>query len=122
MIKSKYFSEAEMQRCTPPCSLQDMSQRTMTKADKLRELCGFPLICICAYRSREWDLAKGRSGNGAHPHRHGLDFRCTDSAKRFAIITNAPKAGFPRIGISKNYIHVDDDETLPQNVMWHYYD
>lgn len=121
MIKAKYFKEAEFKRCTPPCSLQDMKQSTMDKADKLRELCGFPLVVTCAYRSREWDLAKGRSGNGAHPHRQGLDFACTDSAKRFAIIKNAPIAGFNRVGIAKNFIHVDDDETLPQNVMWHYY-
>ena len=121
-VTAKYFKEAEFTRLTPPCSLKDMDQTTMNMADAMREICGFPLIVTCAYRSPEWDLAKKRSGSGPHTHRTALDFRCTDSAKRFAIVAAAIQVGFRRIGIGKNYIHVDNDTTKPQGLMWHYYE
>lgn len=30
-------------------------------------------------------------------------------------------AGFNRIGVGKTYIHADNDNSLAQNVIWHYY-
>ena len=122
MIKSKYFSEAEMQRCTPPCSLQQMNQQTLNKADLARQIAGIPFVVNCAYRSREYDLSKGRNGNSAHTRGRALDFRCNDSGNRFKMVDALYAAGFRRIGIGKTFIHADDDPTLPQNVMWHYYE
>ena len=34
----------------------------------------------------------------------------------------ALKVGFKRIGVGKTFIHLDDDMTLPQNVIWNYYE
>ena len=121
MIKAKYFSEREFNRLSPACSLQDMAQDTMTMLDRMRALCGFPLVLTSAFRTKEWDLAKGRSGNSAHTKGKAVDILCNDSAKRFKIVWAAREVGFNRIGIGSNFIHVDNDTTLPQNVMWHYY-
>lgn len=121
MIKAKYFSECEFNRLSPACSLQDMAQDTMTLLDQMRALCGFPLVLTSAFRTKEWDKQKGRSGNSAHTRGKAVDIRCNDSAKRLRIIQSALAVGFNRIGIGSNFIHVDNDTTLPQNVMWHYY-
>lgn len=120
-IKSKYFAEVEFQRCTPSCSLQNMNAEAMRLFDKVREVAGIPLVINCAYRSPEWEKAKGRSGNSAHTKGKALDIRCTTSANRMRIIEAAVQCGISRIGIGKNYIHLDTDTSLPQNVMWHYY-
>lgn len=121
MVTSKYFKEPEFKRCVPSCSLQDMNQQFMTALDALRAQAGIPLVLNCAYRSVQWDKSKGRSGNSAHTRGKAADIRCNASATRMKIVRAALALGFKRIGIGKDYIHVDMDSSLPQNVIWHYY-
>ena len=121
MIKSKYFKEKEFAACSPSCSLQDMKQHTMDKLDAARELAGIPFVLNSAYRSPAHEKAHGRTGTGAHAHGCAVDIRCNTSASRFKILRACLAVGFNRIGIGKNYVHVDDDTENPQNVIWHYY-
>ena len=88
--------------------------------DELREKCGFPLVINCAYRSREWDISKGRSGNSAHTKGKAVDIRCDSSTNRYYIIKLALELGITRIGIGSNFIHLDNDDSLTQNVIWDY--
>ncbi len=120
MIISSCFKEYEFNNCTPSCSLQDMEQSTIDKFDKARLIAGIPFIPTCGYRSKEWDLSKGRSGEGAHPKRKAIDLKCTDSISRYKIVDALLKAGFKRIGIAKTFIHADDAEDLSQCVIWMY--
>ena len=122
MITAKHFSEAEFKRCTPACSLQNMDQNFINTLDKLREAAGIPLVLNCAYRSKQWDLSKGRNGNSAHTRGKAADIRCNASDTRMKIVKAALAVGIKRIGIGKNYVHVDTDASLPQNVVWHYYE
>ena len=50
-----------------------------------------------------------------------MDIVCNSSDTRWKIVTAAIAFGFRRIGIGKNFIHLDCDDSLPQQVMWHYY-
>ena len=121
MITAKYFKESEFDACTPSCSLQEMEQHTMDKLDAARSLAGIPFVLNSAYRSRAWETSHGHTGTGAHTHGCAVDIRCNTSANRMKIISACLAVGFRRIGIGKTYIHVDDDETQTQNVIWHYY-
>lgn len=121
-VRSEFFAEVEFQRCTPPCSLQDMQQSAMDVFDAVRRRAGIPLVINCAYRSREWDKARGRSGNSAHTKGVALDIRANSSATRMKIVSAAMAEGITRIGIGKGFVHIDIDDTLPQGVMWHYYE
>lgn len=118
---SKYFAESEFNRCIPSCSMEDMDNDFLLLMDELREKCSFPLVISCAYRSREWDLKKGRSGNSAHTKGKAVDIICNSSSTAFAIVKNAMELGIKRIGIGKNFIHIDNEDNLPQNVLWTYY-
>lgn len=122
MITARYFKEAEFKKCVPSCSLQDMNQRFMTTLDGVRALAGIPLKLSCAYRSVAWDKAKGRSGNSAHCRGMAADIVCNSNSTRSKIITAALRLGINRIGIGKNFVHLDTDTSLPQNVIWHYYE
>lgn len=121
MKTSKYFAPAEFERCTPSCSIEDMDQRFLNTLDALRAQAGIPLVLNCAYRSREYDIKKGRSGNSAHTRGLAADIRCNANGTRMKIVKAALALGICRIGIGKNYIHVDTDKSLPQEVLWHYY-
>ena len=116
----KHFEESEFNRCIPSCSMEDMDNEFLNLLDKLREKCGFPIIISCAYRSKEWDLKKGRSGNSAHTKGKAVDIICKNSSIAYAIVKNAIELGIKRIGIGRNYIHIDNDDSLPQNVLWTY--
>ena len=120
MTKSKYFSEQEFALCTPSCSLQNMQQSTMSKFDTAREIASIPLVITSAYRSPEWDRAKGRSGTGAHTLGRAMDIRCNSDRNRFLVIHALLKAGFTRIGIAKTFIHADDSPSHTQQISWMY--
>lgn len=121
MITAKHFNESEFKACTPKCSLQNMNQGTMNKLDRARELAGIPFVLNSAYRSVSYERSKGRTGTSAHTTGHAVDIRCNTSANRMKIVQACLQVGFRRIGISKTYVHVDDDFNHAQDVMWHYY-
>lgn len=122
MKYARYFSEAEFQRLTPACSRENMEQDFLDLMDMVRARAGIPLLMSSAYRSKEWDKAKGRSGNGAHTYGLGVDFVCNNSATRMKIVKAALECGVQRIGIASNFIHIDMGEHvgLPAPCIWTY--
>lgn len=121
-ITAKYFTEAEFRKCVPPCSLQDMDQQFMRQLDAARASAGIPFVLNSAYRSRAWEISKGRTGAGDHPQGRGADIRCNTSANRMKIVRALLDNGFRRIGIGKTYVHAGLGRDLPQDVIWDYYD
>lgn len=118
---SRFFSEGEFNRCVPSCSISDMDGEFLDVLDSVRESAGIPLTINCAYRSREWDISKGRSGNSAHCKGRAVDIKCNDSATAYKIVRAAIDNGISRIGVGKSFIHIDNDDTLAQGVIWNYY-
>ena len=51
-----------------------------------------------------------------------LDIRCNTSVNRFKIVRALMDNYCTRIGVGKTFIHADFDPTLPQEVMWDYYE
>ena len=120
MKTAKYFTEREFNNTTPSCSMQNIDQSTLDMLDSARDIAGIPFKINCAYRTKDWDISKGRSGNSAHTEGKAVDIHCANSAAKFTIIDALLKAGFNRIGIAKTFVHVDNSATLPQNVIFTY--
>lgn len=118
---SKYFHPSEFTRCTPSCKIEQMDQAFLALLDEVREAAGIPLVLNCGYRSKAWERSKGRSGNSAHTRGKAVDIRCNTSVNRYKIVAAALGCGVRRIGIGKTFIHLDNDESLPQGVIWDYY-
>jgi uncharacterized protein YcbK (DUF882 family) len=118
MITSMYFSESEFQRCTPKCSLQDMSQSLMIKLDAVRALSGLPIILNSAYRSDSYEKSKGRSGTSEHTFGQAVDIACTSDSVRFRIVEAAIRVGFERIGIYKTFLHLGVSKLHSEGVIW----
>ena len=121
MITAQYFNESEFKRCTPPCSLQDMNQSTMKRLDCARSIAGIPFVINSAYRTPEYEKAHGRKGTSSHTLGRAVDIRCNTSENRYKIIKAALECGICRIGVGSNFIHLDNDGSLAQNVIFHYY-
>lgn len=118
---SKYFQDAEFRRCVPSCSIDQMEPGFLELLDAVREIAGIPLVLNCAYRSKAREKKMGRSGNSAHTRGLAVDIRCNTSANRYKIVAAALGCGIRRIGIGKTFVHLDNDTSLPQGVMWDYY-
>lgn len=118
MYKAKYFSEKELQNVSSsPLIINDDS---LARLDALREHVGAPLVLNSAYRSVEHEKAHNRSGLSAHTRGRAFDIRCFDPLLRWKIVVGALAVGFNRIGIGKNYIHVDDDPAMSSPRIWVY--
>lgn len=121
MITARHFRESEFRRCNPPCSLQDMRQDFMDTLDRVREKAGIPLVLNSAYRSKAWELSKGRTGDGAHPLGVAVDIRANNNANKYKIIKAALECGVTRIGVYAWGVHIDigDRYGKTPQVVWY---
>ena len=115
----KYFKEEEFARCSPPCSMSQVSERLLYKLDAARELYGKPIIVNSAYRSVDYEKQHGRDGTSSHCLGEAVDVRCANSFDRLLLLIVFLCVGFRRIGIGKTFIHIDLDENKPSAV-WLY--
>lgn len=92
---------------------------SVKRLQKLRDLCGLPIFITSYWRSPEHNAAVGGAKNSAHLTGHAFDIRIPDSWYRFKIVQAALRVGFHRIGIGKDFIHLDDSK-LPSPVIWTY--
>ena len=72
------------------------------------------------YRTPNHNKSVGGVLNSSHIKGLAVDIRCSDSVKRSIIVRSLIEAGFSRIGIAKSFIHVDNDLSKVQNVIWVY--
>lgn len=116
----KYFQPIEFYNCKPSCSIDDCDKSSLERLDRAREIAGIPFVLSSAYRSPEYDKSKGRSGRGAHTEGKAFDIVCKDDRSRWLIVFSALAVGFKRIGIGRNFIHIDDSCRLESPLIWLY--
>lgn len=119
-MEYKYFTDEEFRKATPSCSLSDMDENFMSKLDLARDIAGVPFIVSSAFRSKEYEKKKGRSGTSRHTLGIAMDIRCYDNALRFRIVNALLSVGFRRIGIASSFIHVDDGYPTSSPLIWLY--
>lgn len=109
MYEPRYFKEDEFKKLTPSCSIAQMDENLLEGLDELREAVDMPFIITSAYRSPDWDLAKGRTGQGPHTKGMAVDVSCPNSYFARRVLEEALKRPqyFKGIGIGKNFIHLD---------------
>ena len=103
----------------------NMDKDFLSMLDNARDIAKTPFKITSGYRTKEHHIAIYKK-LGKKPiessHLKGVacDIACSDSRARFLIINALLEAGFTRIGIANNFIHVDSDCEKSQNVIWTY--
>lgn len=111
--KYKYFTENEV---------KGLKEEFVRKLDIMREQCGFPFKIESGFRTQAQNDALADSvSDSAHLSGLAVDIRIVDSSKRFKLLQVAFNNGIRRIGIGRNFIHLDADNSKPQDVAWDYY-
>lgn len=116
----RFFKEDEFNKACPSCSLKDMDYWFMLHLDNARCDSHVPFVINSAYRSKDYEIAHGRAGTSAHTLGLAVDIRCCNNKERYEILKALFKHNFSRIGIHRNYIHVDDSFTHTDDVVWLY--
>lgn len=106
----------------PASQESDLHPDLVSMLKSMQSLIGWPLTITSGFRSKSWELSRGRNGSSSHTKRLAVDVSAIDSHARYKIVVAAGAVGFSRIGIGKNFVHLDIDETKAHPIMWHYYE
>jgi zinc D-Ala-D-Ala carboxypeptidase len=125
---TKNFSRSEF--ACPCCGDDKISHYAVNALQLIRNAVGAPLSIESGVRCSAHNEAIGGVENSSHVPAdkddgegivgHAVDIKCITSTMRFKIIKEATKY-FTRIGIGRNFVHLDNDTGKPQGVLWHYY-
>jgi zinc D-Ala-D-Ala carboxypeptidase len=121
----KYFKRKEFDSPDQPGSGEMMEEEFLEALDLARDIAGFPFIIRSGFRSVKHNrdlISRGYAASTKSSHLLGwaADIAVPSSRKRFIMMEALLDAGFNRIGVADDYIHVDMDPNKPPNVMWVY--
>lgn len=114
-FNSKEFDSPDLE-----FSGRKMHPSLITKLQELRDFLGQPIIINSGYRTYKQNLKVGGSVNSSHMSGLAVDIHVPNDTYRFYILRLAPIVGFNRIGIGKNFIHLDCDYSKKLFVAWVY--
>lgn len=97
-----------------------MKEDFLNLLDDARGIAGVPFVITSGYRTPAHNKEVGGVWDSAHTKGRAADISVSSGSQRWLIIDALIKVGFNRIGISHNFIHVDNDPSKPENVIWTY--
>jgi len=121
-----FFKPYEFDSPDLPGSSKNMHREFLVKLDKARAIADIKFKITSGYRTRAYHEVLRRKGyktavNSPHLSGWAADIRVNTSSERYTIIRSLQEAGFNRIGIGANFIHVDCDPSKPPFLIWTYY-
>lgn len=121
-MKSRLDTEKiDLSSAVPACKESDLNPHLVSLLKSAQALCGFQFLITSGFRSRSYELSKGRSGSSSHCKGLAVDIGVNDSYERYKVLLSLGFLGAPRLGVGKTFIHIDIDETKPNPIMWTYY-
>lgn len=111
MSRYPHFSEEEFRLAVPSCEVDQMEPSFMEQIERMRSFSGVPMHINSAYRSKEYELSKGRSGLSYHTKGRAIDIRCKDSVTRYMLVSACMLFTSLSMVIHPTYIHFDDRPT-----------
>lgn len=86
--------------------------------EDLASFYGGPLYINSSYRTPQQNVKCGGSPTSSHLKGLAFDIKCTNSVDRYKLLDAIHIMGIKRYGIYKTFIHIDFDDTKPQEVCW----
>jgi len=117
-MKLKHFKLEEF--ACPCCGQVHMNEEFLLKLDDLRDRCRFPFVITSGYRCEKHNAEIGGVKDSAHVKGLAVDIAVSSGSQRFDIISNGLLLGITRFGPAKKFIHIDNDISKIQNVLWTY--
>ena len=115
-----YFEYSEFDSPDQVGSYEQMSVEFLNKLAQARKIAAVVFKITSGYRSPAHNAKVGGVKGSSHTNGHAVDIYAPTSTQKYLIINGLLQAGFNRIGIAKNFIHVDDDPSKSEDVIWTY--
>jgi uncharacterized protein YcbK (DUF882 family) len=115
-----YFEYSEFDSPDQKGSYKHMDVEFLNKLAQARKIAAVGFKITSGYRSPEHNAKVGGVPNSSHTLGHACDIYAPTSRQKYIIINALLQAGFDRIGVAKNFIHVDDDPSKNEEVIWTY--
>ena len=94
-------------------------KRLLDRLVDIAKYFGQPLTFTSSYRTPKQNVTCGGSPTSSHLKGLAFDIKCTNSIDRFKLLHTLYHFGLTRIGIYKNFIHIDFDADKAQFVTWY---
>lgn len=108
-------------RC-PCCGKYNVQERLLRALETVRIIVGFPMVVSSGTRCLAHNAAVKGKPDSEHLTGEGVDIKCLAGTTRYALIRAGLGVGFERIGVGPDFIHFGISDSLPQEVIWTYYD
>ena len=118
---SAHFSKSELQ-CRCGCGSLFVRPALLDALETVREFAGVPLVITSGYRCPEHNAAAGGKPDSAHLTGEAADIFIPGNKDRFRILQAVFQYGPSRVGIGRDFIHIDVSSTLPQETCWGYWE
>lgn len=115
-----YFEYREFDSPDEKGSYQKMDVDFLNRLADAREIAKIAFKITSGYRTPAHNEKIGGVRQSSHCLGYAADIYAPTSAQKFIIVSALIEVGFNRIGVSKNFIHVDSDPTKPDSVIWTY--
>ena len=115
-----FFEYSEFDSPDQKGSYTNMDVAFLNKLSKARELAAIGFKITSGYRSPAHNEKVGGVPSSSHTLGHACDIYAPTSRQKYIIINALLQAGFDRIGVAKNFIHVDDDPSKNKEEIWTY--
>jgi hypothetical protein len=121
----KWFKLSEFDSPDRPGTGELMEPEVVQALDIARDIYGYPMKITSGVRTVEYNrslMAKGYPASPKSSHLLGwaADIEVPNNEKRFLMIEALLDAGFNRLGLGQDYLHVDMDPCKPRNTIWVY--
>jgi len=119
-MELKYFDFSEFDSPDKPGSGEKyMDREFLEMLDEARGLAKIQFRITSGYRTKQHNLKVGGVSTSSHLIGRAADIWCQHTGKRWQIVSALMEAGFSRIGIARDFIHVDNDDQKP-DAIWTY--
>ena len=118
-MKLEHFNIEEFDCPSEPGSGVNMERNFLRLLDKARGIADVPFKINSGFRTVEHNTAVGGVNGSSHTLGWAADIHCTNSQARIKIVAALIEVGFRRIGVSKSFIHVDNDPSKVDSI-WLY--
>ncbi len=115
-----FFEYSEFDSPDEKNSYMNMDVAFLNRLSKARELAAIGFKITSGYRSPAHNTKVGGVPSSSHTVGRAVDIYAPTSTQKYLIINALLQAGFNRIGVAKNFIHVDDDPSKSEDVIWTY--
>jgi len=116
---SEYFSSKEFS-CHCGCGAAKASPEIINLLEIMRRSLGHPLLITSGTRCEAHNKKVGGGERSAHLTGHAADLSALGGMGRYRILNAAFQAGANRIGVGKDFVHVDTSPDLPSPRLWTY--